>query len=409
MPLSVQADVQHGSGLQDRSVPNQSIAGTVLTLQAAWTLWPPAWAQSRSLDAEQARLDLAKAQLALDNAVQQARQEGESLYDQARLDLARLQVAQRRLELAQRSLERATRQREAGLASEEAVLQARLSAQKAALAVQQAAAALSGVERQLGVSARQLEPLPEGEDLVALARRTADQVLEALAASAREVGLPAPVQRPNEGEGAAVLTEVPPLPETVLERVVSLAPEVAQARDQLALARRRLEAARRSRGTVSLSADASSVWATDRAGGPSRDLSVSLTASLDLLDGGSRRLDVEQAASAAADAERAVRDAEESVRQEARARWDDVATAALQLASARAELDLAQLKLAGAQGRYGRGVASQDEVASAELDRADAALALLDAAQALQRAWAQLLQRLQAAPAAGAGPAGGSG
>jgi len=391
-PLSLQADVRHGSGLAESSQSGKDLPGTAtrLSLQASWTLWPPPVSQARNLDAEQARLALDQALHGLETAIEQARLEGARLYDQARLARARLELARQRLDAAERSLARTIDQWAAGLAGEEAVLQARSAAQSAALAVQQAVATLSGIERQLGVEADRLPALPKGDDLVHLARQTVEDVLAHLASSAQAAGLPAIVPEAGEATGG-VLRGLPPLPDEVLERVVAGSFEVAQARHQLDLARRRLAAVRQGVAAAALSARAES-WAgeTARPG----EVTVSLTASLDVLDGGARRLDEAQAARGVADAERTLEDAEAKVRHEALARWDEVGTALLQMVSARIELQLAELAWEAAQGRYERGLGSADQLEEADRGRMEAALDLFEAARTLQRAWEQLLAKL---------------
>ena len=400
-PLSVKAGLQHGTGLPSASgdrAPASGDAATVASLEASLALWPPPSMQSRSLEAESARLGLQQAEHALATATEEARLEGRQLYTRLQVAAARLSLARQRLSLSQGALARAIEQRQAGLLGEDGVLQARSAAQQAALTVQQAAASLSGLERQLRVSASQVEPLPQGDELAALARRASEQALALLASGGGELGLPSLTASPAEGYG--VVTALPALPERVRQAAVEGAFEVRHARQQLELARRRLEAVRQGKGTASLSASAyARTPSAGKDGAASTSWSVSLSAGLDLFDGGKRRLDEAKAASALAEAERAVEDAREQVRQEVEARWQEVATATLELLAARAQLDVAEVQLQSARSRHQRGVASADSVAEAELGRADAALSVLDAARSLEIAWQRLLLRVQPAGA----------
>lgn len=396
-PLSLQAQAWHGSGREDPGTGSSSReTSTILSLEASWTLWPPPGSQPRNLDAEQARLALDQARRALETAIDQARLEGQRLYQQARLGRARLEIARQRLDAAERDLARTLEQRAAGLVSEEAVLEARSAAQSAALAAHQALATLSGIERQLGVTADRLPALPRGDELVDLARRAARTILDHLTASAGTAGLPAVV--PEQEPSGGVMRGIPPLPEEVLERLVAGSVEVAHARQQLELARRRLNAVRQRVGGATVGA----AWSrTTQRGSSQEQLTLSLAASLDPFDGGARRLDEADAARAVRDAEQAVADAEAQVRREALARWDEVGSAILQLASARMELELAELTWEAARGRYERGVASVAQLEQADLGRSEAALDLLEAAETLRQAWQQLMSEL--APGAGAG------
>lgn len=400
-PLSVKANLQHGTGLAEARAGGGTTsdeAATVASLEASLALWPPPSMQSRSLEAESARLGLQQAEHALVTATEEARLEGRQLYTRLQVAAARLSVAEQRLALARQSLARAVDQRQAGLLGEDGVLQARSAAQKAALTVQQAAASLSGLERQLRLSASQVEPLPQGEKLAALARLASEQALSLLASGGGELGLPRLTASPAEGDG--VVTALPALPESVRQAAVERAFEVRHARQQLELARRRLEAVRQGMGTAALSASASTrTSSAGKDGAAATSWSVSLSAGLDLFDGGKRRLDEAKAASALAEAERAVEDAREQVRQEVEARWQEVATATLELLAARAQLDVAEVQLQSARSRHQRGVASADSVAEAELGRADAALSLLEAARSLEVAWQRLLLRVQPADA----------
>lgn len=401
VPLSIKAGLQHGSGLPAAPGDGARASGdaaTVASLEASLALWPPPSMQNRSLEAESARLGLQQAEHALVTATEEARLEGRQLYTRLQVAAARLSLARQRLSLSQRALARAIEQRQAGLLGEESVLQARSAAQQAALTVQQAAASLSGLERQLRLSASQVEPLPQGDELAALARRASEQALGLLASSGGELGLPRLTASPAEGDG--VVTALPALPESVRQAAVERAFEVRHARQQLELARRRLEAVRQGRGTAALSASASArTPSAGKDGAASTSWSVSLSAGLDLFDGGKRRLDEAKAASALAEAERAVEDAREQVRQEVEVRWQEVATATLELLAARAQLDVAEVQLQSARSRHQRGVASADSVVEAELGRADAALSLLDAARSLEVAWQRLLLRVQPADA----------
>lgn len=393
VPLSIEAGLRHGAGVEENGQPAfPDSETTVASLQASWALWPPPALQSRSLEAESARLRLQKAEHALEAATEDARLEGRRLYAEVQVAAARLSVAQQRLSLAERALARALDQHQAGLSGEDGVLQARSAAQKAALAVQQAAAALSGLERQLGLPASRLEPLPGGDELSDLARQSSVEALRHLTAADETLGLRALVTPSGEADG--VIRGLPALSESVRQEAVERAFEVRQARQELELARRRLESVRQSVGTAKLSAGATS--RSERQSN-STSWSVSLSAGLNLFDGGERHLDEAEAASALAEAERAVQDAREQVRQEVEARWQDVATAVLELFSARAGLDVAEWELRSARSRHERGVASADSVTEAELGRADAALALLEAARSLELAWQRLLLRVQPA------------
>ena len=401
VPLSLQARLRYGVGLteQDIGQPTSSASTLVfsqqtaaVSLQASLALWPPPSLQSRSLDAESARLRLQKAEHALRNATEEARLEGHRLYVQVQVAAARLSVAQQRLSLAERALARALDQRRLGLLGEDGVLEARSAAQKAALTVQQATMSLVGLEQQLRLPASRIEPLPRGDDLAALARRASEEALRRLAQAPRGLALP-PLGDPS-GEAGGVVTGLPPLPESVVRAVVDGAFEVRQVRQEAELARRRLEAVRRSRGSATLSAQTTSV---STGSSPATDWSVQLTAGWDLFDGGKRRLDEDQAASALAEAERAVEDARRQVSQELQTRWQELATAVLQLFAARADLDVAEGQLRSASSRHERGVASADSVTQAELGRADAALSLLEAARSLEIAWQRWLERVQPA------------
>ena len=393
VPLSVEASLLHGSGLtRSEGGPGEaSFEGTRASLETSLALWPPPALQSRSLDADAARLTLRQAEYALNRATQEARLEGRRLYTQVQVAAARLDVARRRLALAQQALTRAVGQQRAGLMGEEGVLQARSAAQTAALTVQKAAATLADLERQLGLSADLVEPLPEGDELAALARQAAERALAELARAAEEWGWAVPVAPLDGSDG--VVTGVPSLPEGLVQPAVDASFEVRHARDQLELARRRLEAVQRAWGSASLSASAVTT-STSAQPDPSTNWSVRLSVSLDLFDGGQRRLDEAQAASAVAEAERAVQDAVEQVRGEIEALSQDVATSVLELHAARVQLDLAETQLESVNSRYRRGVASVDSLTEAQLGRAEAALALLEAARSVEIAWQRLLGRL---------------
>lgn len=368
--------------------PESQTSGTRLT--ASWTLWPAPASLARSLDAQAARLGLEQARHALDAAVDAARSQARRLYVQVQVAARRLQVARQRLLLAQQALDRAVEQRRSGLVGEDAVLEARSAAQQAALAVQQAAASLAGLERQLGLPADRLPPLPEGDELAALARRLFEQAVGPLTAPNEELGLPAAV-RPD-AMGSEMLESLPSLPAQLLEAVTGRAFEVAHARGQLDLARRRLQAVRQGVLTTQLSATVNLPRIGDRS-----TWSVSLSVGTDLFDGGKRRLDEEEAASAVAQAEQALKQAQEQVRQELEATWDDVATAVLEAFSARAALDLAEWELASARSRQERGVASAGSVTEAELKRTEAALSVIEAARTLELAWQELVSRMRPA------------
>ncbi|MEW6047521.1 MAG: TolC family protein, partial [Bacillota bacterium] len=370
VPLSLEASLRHGTGLTlEKGSENFTVSGqnTVASLEAAWTLWPPPALQSRSLEAESARLRVQQAEYAFRTATEEARLEGRRLYVAVQVAAARLSVAKQRLSLAENALARAVDLQRAGLLGEDGVLKARSAAQKAALAVQQAAASLSGFERQLRLPASRLEPLPGGDELSALARRASEEALRRLTLPGEELTLP-PLADPS-AEAHGVVKGLPPLSEGIRQAVLDRAFEVRQAEQELELARLRLESVRHRGETAKLSASTTS---SPGGTGSSAGWSVSLSAGLDLFDGGERRLAEADAALALAEAERAVADARERVRQELETRWQDVATAALGLFSARVELDVAEFELRNGRSRHERGVASADAVAEAEIDRADA-------------------------------------
>lgn len=364
----------------------------VATVEAAWSLWPPAGATDRSLKAEQARLDLLDAERAARAARRQAAIDGRLWYARVQVRAARLEVARRDLDSALGQVDRTLAQFRAGFVGEDAVLQARASAQKAAAAVQEAAGALRAAEQALGRPADRISPLPTDAGRVAYARRAAAEALGFTQELVRSL-LSGEQSWPPEASGAVgVVLDVPALPEALKQRVVESSPELALARLRLELARRQLEAVRANWGSASLSASTEVPVRRDGGGGGSPSTwSVGFSARLALLDGGARRADEAEARRSLEEAGLAVADAARAVADELESRWHAVGQAALNLLAARVALDQAVLRQAVVEARAGQGAASPAELDEARraLDRA--ALDLVEAAATL-RAEAERLQ-----------------